>query len=148
MSERYTPAWKVVYADTPQKGSLQSRLWSIWEWSQEGVTEYCPLEWAEAPPALAQKGYHLLTFATLEAALDFAGNISRDSFVQVWACALRGVVADPPPPLFNAVEVVTGRAPVLCPHHVIRHWPDDTVMAEGVMLLEQVFPGPKGVIAL
>jgi len=88
------------------------------------LVEYQPGQWAEAPKWLAEKGYHLFAFKTLEDARVAIGDSLCKDFFEIWEAEAEGIVEDLPEPA-DRIVLAEGK--------IVKDdigYPDGTVMAK------------------
>jgi len=96
-----------------------------------GLVEYIPGQWAEAPPGLADQGYHLTAYNSREAAeLEVAQGPGMGWPLVIRECEVEGIVPLPPCGLPGVNRHMAGPR-IFEPGP----WPDGTVMARRVRVL-------------
>jgi len=102
--------------------------------------EYKPGLPAKAPDRMAERGYHLLAFATLDDALRVAGNKGWNHH-EVWCAEAEGVVEPLPQMFLDTYSMLIYRDCESSYQDGDGHsykWPEGTVMAKEITLTERI----------
>jgi len=126
--ERKMKAYKVL-ARKKRTGYKTRVLYSAVVYNKAGI-RYKKLGWNVAPKWLAQMGYHLLAFRTIEDAVKFG--IDQDlGSVDIWEVELMGIIKKMPPKL-DIHQICCGNTVPF------GDWPEGTIMAKKVKLIKKV----------
>lgn len=93
---------------------------------------YKKLGWNVAPKWLAQNGYHLVAFRTIEDAVKFGLDEDLVS-VDIWEVELMGIIKKMPPKL-DIHQICRGNKEAV----PFGDWPEGTIMAKKVKLIKKV----------
>ena len=123
-------AYKVI-ARKKRTGYKTRVLYSAIVYNKAGI-RYKKLGWNVAPKWLAEMGYHLLAFRTIEDAVKFGLDEGLVS-VDIWEVELMGIIKKMPPKL-DIGQICYGNKKAV----PFGDWPEGTIMAKKVKLIKKV----------
>jgi hypothetical protein len=98
---------------------------------------YTEREWSSAPSWLAERGYHLLAFDTIESARKFARN-NKPQVIgveqRIYRCMAEGIKSQPLPHQLSIQVLESGKFSFMNSGM----WPNGTVMAEKLMPIKEI----------